>query len=236
MRYERTLVPGDLFGEEGSGFYHGGVVTHTCIYCQMVIALYKKGLSLCAVGAKVGVNQNFVRKILIYHGVERRSQGPRPRPAQWFDDVMTRREEGATLQQIGDAVGVTREYVRQVLVARGIDVRATRRRHTCSEVCDAVKAAPHPVVLRELSLRFPLARLGRALRHHPAPVQRGTQHVCGAGCATVLRAITEGCSMSAASREAGRPPNYCNRLRSYHPGWPWPRREWWLRGKVDVRS
>ena len=101
-----------------------------------VINAYEGGKSLLALATELGTGQSTLRKWFIRNGVnvirgrnarKRQQDGRIPR-------IMEMRKEGATLEQIGEEFGITRERVRQLVVKAGLTKEFAERPPTPFEV------------------------------------------------------------------------------------------------------
>lgn len=83
---------------------------------QMVVDLYRSGMTMREVGAVVGHSSAWVRDQLADSGVKRRSQGRRGvRDRDRQLAMVALRAEGVTYQEIGERYGLTRQRVHQLL-------------------------------------------------------------------------------------------------------------------------
>lgn len=200
---------------------------HVCTDCNAIINRYQSGLSSYTVAAEIGTSCWRVFKILRLHGVPiRRTGGPRKFPA-WAEEARRRWNLGQTMRMIGDAVGVTAERVRQVLVRLGVDTQShppRSRRHKCGSACQVVLAALPPVsptrLARESGVHF--SRIARAIKVHKILTTHG-RHVCNERCARMRTALETGLSVRRAALQAGfrATGTVYQRFPVYHPEWNW---------------
>jgi|GEM_PF-5432590 len=112
------------FGINGKGRPRGPRST-AATYADEAARLYQSGLSIEECAAQLGISTPTVSKALALAGVDKRSANqPRSSAAvkvaqERIDTIMAMRAEGKTLEQIGHALGVTRERIRQVVVKAG---------------------------------------------------------------------------------------------------------------------
>lgn len=82
---------------------------------------YEDGASILEIATSEGVATQTVRNWLKRQGVTiRRGRGKKRKPDQRIPEIMAMRKEGATLQEIGDHFGITRERVRQLVIKAGL--------------------------------------------------------------------------------------------------------------------
>lgn len=208
--------------------------------CAVIQRLYvEERLSLVDVGSRMGLSGGGVRHRLVVHNIPRRKPGVLPGP-KWVDEACTMWKSERSLHDIGVVVGVTRERVRQVLRQRGIST-ARQHRHCCTQACQVVLAVLPPIALPKLSreVGITLGRLRWAAQCHAVTTADRTtmeklRHVCGPYCKIVPKALAAGLSLRRAWAKVGiRQAGGCTqRYKVYHPDWPWPRPEWWLRPNV----
>jgi lambda repressor-like predicted transcriptional regulator len=82
----------------------------------VICRLYKKGLTLSEIAKQSGLSTTHVGTVLHNMGLRQRSTREQKLPDDALQIFLSRRDEGKTLQKIGDEFGVTRERVRQVLL------------------------------------------------------------------------------------------------------------------------
>lgn len=86
---------------------------------------YEAGRSLIECGQQFGVSEPVIRNALKAFNVTVRPKGGGPRRSRTESDdrvpqIMDMRAQGATLEEIGAALGVTRERVRQIVIKAGV--------------------------------------------------------------------------------------------------------------------
>lgn len=198
---------------------------HRCVSCDDVIAQYREGKTLSEIGAKHGRDPGWIYGILARHKIPKRiSQRTRPSNA----DIVAMYRGGEGPSKIARRVKISRERVRQILVAGGVAHTDRRtRRHTCTDVCRIVQGETAPVAVLPLAKQTGVSpsRLVWAMRAHHIQRngRRRSRHQCGARCELFRQALADGESASDAARRVKWPTNVGpGRLRVYHPDWPWP--------------
>lgn len=196
--------------------------------CQELARRYEAGESLAKLGM-LGLSMTTVAKFLRWHGVQIR---PRGRVlgtirTDWHEEACRRFAAGETATEIGLALGLSRERVRQVLHLEGFpQTRQPRRPHQCTPACEVVRQAPEPVVINPLARASGIIpeELRRACRIHglTTSVKRGG-HRCDARCAALREGLDSGLSATRAAIQAGFSVGHVQiNIKVYHPDWPWP--------------
>lgn len=205
---------------------------HHCIMCPMAINLYREGLSLLNVARKLSilytkpVDAGHVRDILVRHHEPLRTREHRA-PFRWREAAIEMREQGKTLQEIGDTFQVSRERVRQVLapfVPMGRLPASTL--HKCTNLCTAVLQEAPPLSLLPLARKLgtTVGRLVTVVRHHKIETVgvHDKKHVCTEKCDLIRQRLSEGVPYQRISLELGWTRNRSIAIfRLYHPEWPW---------------
>jgi DNA-binding CsgD family transcriptional regulator len=144
---------------------------------RAIAAKYGAGATLLEVAAEFKVARNTARDAIVRCGVSIRSQGQRhsskdSRPNPKLARMIELRSTGMNLSEIGAAVGLTRERVRQVFVKAGIpttqaDAPLTEAEKRCVEMYlsgDSLSVAAEHNGLSENRARAIILRSGHKLR------------------------------------------------------------------------
>lgn len=99
-----------------------------------MIEAYRSGLSLAEVAALAGCAVPTARSMLVSAGVEIRKKGPRTLgPDSRLGKILEMRDCGATGDEIGAALGITRERVRQIVLKAGLKAEFAPRPYTVEQ-------------------------------------------------------------------------------------------------------
>lgn len=199
---------------------------HRCTpNCVIAIERYQSGLNSCAVGAVIGRSGGSVLGILRQHGIPRRQQNYRA-PAVWRDEAVALYQSAQmNASDLARRFHVSRERIRQVLIAAGVEIQS--RRHRCSDLCRIVQQEPTPLAIRPLAVRLGVSEQrirSVALTHNVSrqDQQSSRRHACDARCERLHAGLLAGLSTARAAREAGwTTVNAGSRMKIYHPDWPW---------------
>lgn len=109
---ERSLLRSD------NSLKHGGNPEQV----QAMIDMYRDGKTLAQVGLAFGLSGSHVHQVFKNHGITKKDKGTNHGGREALVTMMlTLYQEGRTLAEIGEAVGLSRQRVHQVFKARGIN-------------------------------------------------------------------------------------------------------------------
>lgn len=175
-------------------------------------ARYRAGEAWIQIAADYGVTADYVRRASIArHDITYRRWGRQP--IADVDEVLPRREDGQTLDEIAEALDSSRQAIRTALeTAHGVPSTrhpslSRRRQPTDAEVAD----------LRTLYEACPQAPRNREGSHAVrSPEGRALAEACH-------NLVTDGIPMATLSRALGRGPTWMHWLLSIHDLRPNPR-------------
>lgn len=199
---------------------------HCCdALCDQAIQGYQEEhLSLVQLSRKLGIGIGTIRLRLRAHITLRPQGGPR---GMWKDHALALWNEKHTLQRIGETIGVSRERIRQVLQASGINTSGRRRcGHRCNDACAVALTAIPPISVTRLARQANITwgRLHRAVQIHSIPTGRDG-HVCTERCNTIRDLLATGTSIRQTARTIGIAESAISqRYATYHPDWNWERK------------
>ena len=203
---------------------------HRCRGCGRMILRYQDGASTLAISAEIGrIAPATIIAYLRHHGVTIRPPGRRV-SSDLVPPVLSAYRDGKTAAEIGREHGISRERVRQIIVA-ACGVYVLPRVHRCTAACRVVLAHQDPLELNVLSQSVAIssARLARAAKIHGVITSGRMRHRCGDACARLYAVLANSspASIHAAGVTAGIPrSSIYQRYRAYHPEWPWPKKRW----------
>lgn len=99
-----------------------------------MIDAYESGLSLVEVAAMAECAVRTARSMLVAHGVKIRKKGPPTLgPDARLEKILEMRDCGASGEEIGAALGITRERVRQIILKAGLKAEFAPRPYTVEQ-------------------------------------------------------------------------------------------------------